>query len=108
MGAKTLLTLEEFLALPEDGNKYELSEGELVVTPMASFQHVRIIRRINRSLSQVVDARKMGEVYSEALCELSPGPGRILRQPDVAFYSRTRLDAMAPGAFLQGAPELAI
>ena len=107
MGAKTLLSLEEFMALPEDGNRHELSEGELVVTPIPSREHVRIVRQITRILSRFVDEGRLGEVYSEPGCELSRDP-RTLRQPDIAFYSRARHDAMAPGTFFVGTPELAV
>lgn len=66
MGAKTLLTLAEFEALPDDGKKYELNHGELVVMPPAKALHTRIIQRINRSLSAYIDERGLGEVYSKA------------------------------------------
>jgi Uma2 family endonuclease len=107
MGAKTLLSLEEFMALPEDGNRHELSEGELIVMPLPSREHVQTVRRIDLILSRYVNDRRLGHVYCEPGCELSRDPRRTLRQPDVAFYSRSRLDAM-PGTFLEGAPELAV
>jgi Uma2 family endonuclease len=43
MGAKTLLSLEEFMVLPDDGNKHELSRGELVVMPPGKAEHALII-----------------------------------------------------------------
>jgi Uma2 family endonuclease len=108
MGAKTLLSLEEFMALPDDGNKYELNQGELVVMPPTSLEHIRIVRRINRTLSRFVDERRLGEVYSEAGCLLFRDPERTYRQPDVAFLSLSRIEAMAPDTFLSGAPDLAV
>jgi Uma2 family endonuclease len=33
MTPKTLLSVEEFAALPDDGMKHELNEGELIVMP---------------------------------------------------------------------------
>ena len=48
MGAKTLLSLEQFEALPEDGHKYELNQGELVVMPLA--------KRCTRELSSASTA----------------------------------------------------
>jgi Uma2 family endonuclease len=107
MGTKTLLTLEEFLALPEDGYKHELSEGELVVMPSPARVHVDVIGRINWIFSKYVYEQRLGRVYSEPLCLLSRDPAKTMRQPDVAFYSRARLDAM-PGTLVEGAPELAV
>jgi Uma2 family endonuclease len=34
MTPKTLLSLEEFAALPDDGMKHELNEGELITVPL--------------------------------------------------------------------------
>ena len=40
MATKTLLTTEQYAALEEpEGVRYELSEGELIVTPSASLFH---------------------------------------------------------------------
>ena len=40
MATKTLLTIEQYAALDEPvGVRYELSEGELIVTPSASYFH---------------------------------------------------------------------
>src|SRR5215472_9592295 len=107
MGTKTLLTLEQFLALPEDGYKHELSEGELVVMPSAARVHVHVIGNINWIFSRHVREHRLGQVYSEPLCLLSRDPAKTMRQPDVAFYSRARLDAM-PGDLIECAPELAV
>src|SRR5260370_37743736 len=108
MGAKTLLSLEEFMALPDDGNKYELNQGELVVMPPPALEHIRIVRRINRILSKFVDEGRLGEVYSEAGCLLFRDPEITYSQPDVAFLSRSRIEAMAPDTFLAGCPDLAV
>jgi Uma2 family endonuclease len=107
MGAKTLLSLEEFLALPEDGYKHELNQGELVRLPLPRAIHARIIRRINRSLSAYVDQRGLGEVYSEAGYLVTREHDGIARQPHVSFLSAARINALDDGYFA-GAPELAI
>ncbi|MBV9406166.1 MAG: Uma2 family endonuclease, partial [Acidobacteriaceae bacterium] len=42
MAARTILSLEEFLKLPEheeDGTHYELDEGQLIVLPPPRTQH---------------------------------------------------------------------
>jgi Uma2 family endonuclease len=107
MGAKTLLTLAEFEALPDDGNKYELNRGELVVMPPAKAPHTRIIQRINRNLSAYVYERGIGEVYSEGGYFLSREPEPILREPDVSFLSTSRLNTL-DNDYFAGAPDLAI
>ena len=108
MGAKTLLTLEEFMALPDDGNKHELNQGELVVMPLPKSGHTRVIRRINRMLSAYVDEQRIGEVYSEGGYLLTREPENTARQPDVSFLSAARVSATPDGDYFAGAPELAI
>ena len=44
--AKTYYTVDEVLAFPEDGNKYELIFGELVVSPTPRFWHQEIVMRL--------------------------------------------------------------
>ena len=40
---KIVLTYEDFAALPDDGKRYELHEGELSVTPAPSLRHQVVI-----------------------------------------------------------------
>jgi Uma2 family endonuclease len=39
-------TVDEVLAFPNDGNRYELVDGELLVTPAPSYQHQRVVIRL--------------------------------------------------------------
>ena len=51
MAVKTLLTVEEFAALREpEGVRYELSNGELIVTPSANLFHHEIRDEFNARL----------------------------------------------------------
>ena len=43
MMPKTLLSVEEFAALPDDGMKHELNEGELIVMPTPLPEHQRTV-----------------------------------------------------------------
>jgi len=56
-------TLEELHALPEDGNKYELLHGELLVTPAPTDGHETIAARLTRQLDPFVAAQGLGYVY---------------------------------------------
>ena len=47
MATNTLLTVEDYAALHEsEGVRYELSEGELIVTPSANLFHNENARRV--------------------------------------------------------------
>jgi Uma2 family endonuclease len=56
-------TLDELLGLPDDGNKYELVDGELFVTPAPAEMHETILARLTRLLEPYVAANALGLVY---------------------------------------------
>lgn len=92
MPAKTLLTIEQYAALDEPvGVRYELSEGELIVTPSANFFHNKTRDRLNAKLQTFLDAHPVGEVVSEMDVRLAAD---VVRRPDVAFIRRGRLDGI--------------
>ena len=40
-------TVDEVLAFADDGNRYELVDGELLVTPVPNQRHQRILGRLH-------------------------------------------------------------
>jgi Uma2 family endonuclease len=83
MGAKTLLTVEEFLRLPDEPGKQELSYGELIVAPPADLVHSETCRRIQAAIFLHLMRTDKGVVYLEAGARLGPD---TIRQPDVSVY----------------------
>jgi Uma2 family endonuclease len=89
MATKTLLTVQDYAALDEPaGVRYELSEGELIVTPSSSPFHNRIRDRFNTRLWPFVEERKLGVVVSETDLILAAD---VVRRPDVAFIRANRV-----------------
>jgi len=107
MGTKTLLSLEEFERLPDNGMRHELNKGDLVEMPPPGFDHTRLAKKIARILEQFAEPKGLGEVFVEAGFQLSIDPPTY-RQPDVCFLTASRLNKAWEGKYLQGAPELAI
>jgi Uma2 family endonuclease len=56
-------TLDEMHALPEDGNKYELVHGELLVSPAPSVRHEETVASLHERLAPYVKAQQLGRVY---------------------------------------------
>jgi|SRR5215831_10705890 len=108
MATRTLISLEEYEALPEteNGVEYELSNGELVVlaSPMLFHNRMRddILVRFHMFLRQRPD---LGEVTSETDFRLA---SNTVRRPDVAFISAAKLTSVDPRKRLDFAPDLAI
>ena len=79
-------TLERWTAarvreLPDDGNRYEVVDGELLVTPAPRLPHQEAVARLFRALDDYVTSARVGKVmFSPADIELD---AHTLVQPDV-------------------------
>ena len=74
-------TREEVLALPDDGNRYELFDGELLVTPAPSGLHQVAHMFLWKALESYVRAHGIGWLMSSP-ADLRLG-GKQLSQPDL-------------------------
>jgi Uma2 family endonuclease len=89
MATKTLLSVEQYAALDEPaGERYELSKGELIVTPPANHFHNVLRDDVSGPLRAFVRSHRLGEVTSETDFRLL---GETVRRPDVAFIRAERL-----------------
>lgn len=98
-------TDEELLRLPRDGNKYELVDGEIRVSP-AGLRHERVVARLFLRLAQFVEERGLGDVLGSNLLYVLPSGNR--RGPDVSFVAAGRLAPLAEAVFPELAPDLAV
>ncbi len=104
MATKTLLTVDEFLRLPEPPDAhYELVEGELITVSPAMFLHNRIRDKLLFILMSYLESRKLGTVVSEQPFHLF---GNTVRVPDIAFVRAGRPIDLKK--LPQGAPDLAV
>jgi Uma2 family endonuclease len=104
MATKTLLTVEEFLRLPEPPDCfYELVEGELITVSPEMFLHNEVRDNLLILLKTFAEAHRLGTVVSGQLFHLF---GNTVRFPDVAFVRSGRM--LPPDKLPQGAPDLAI
>lgn len=103
MTPKTLLSVEEFAALPDDGMKHELNEGELITMPPPKPRHGVCQARLTAALIEFASARNLGQVFTESGYRLSPG---TVRGPDISFVRQSRLQD--PDEYFQGGPDLAV
>jgi Uma2 family endonuclease len=99
------LRYADYAALPDDGRRYELHDGVLVVTPSPNTQHQRISRRLLVLLTAHVEARGLGEVF-DAPYDAILSDTTVL-QPDLVFVERARADVVTPRA-IEGAPTLVV
>lgn len=77
-------TEEEFYAARDaapPGERWELVDGEVLVTPSPNWVHQRIVRRLTVLLDAYVAAQRIGEVFASPL-DVKLEPSLVL-QPDV-------------------------
>jgi Uma2 family endonuclease len=74
-------TRERVLALPDDGNRYELFDGELLVTPAPAGPHQFAVVLLQRAIDPYVLSQRLGWTFTCA-ADLHLG-GDQLSQPDL-------------------------
>jgi len=100
-----LMTAEDFAALPEDGKRYELVNGELVRMAPSFGRHGLIAGRIAVSLGHHVTTHGLGSLLvADAGYILQRKPDTV-RAPDVAFLRKGR---PIGDAFISVPPDLAV
>jgi Uma2 family endonuclease len=87
----TLLTAEQYAALPDDGKLTELVRGKVVEMPSPTPSHGFVCSNISGALREFVRPRDLGRVVSnDSGVQTERGPDTV-RGPDVAFYSYNRV-----------------
>ena len=107
MATATLMTVEEFAALPEDGQMHELVEGELLTVPPPHSLHAKTFNRIFIPLANFVLEKGLGEAFGETGYRLFDDPPTV-RQPDISFQRAEKLTRQPEEGFFRGAPDLVI
>ncbi|MBI4770112.1 MAG: Uma2 family endonuclease [Chloroflexi bacterium] len=99
-------TYADYQRLPEDGWRYEVIEGELLMSPAPRTVHQRISIKLSSRMMSFVDARDLGEVYY-APVDVMLGDLATPVEPDVLFISRERLHIVGEET-IDGAPDLIV
>lgn len=79
-------TADMVRALPDDGNRYEVVYGELLVTPAPRLWHQKLVGRLQATLEAYLQLEPVGEAFA-ALADISWGR-HVLVQPDVFVVPR--------------------
>ncbi len=98
------MTYDEYCLLPDDGNRYEVLEGELVVSPSPEYPHQKLIWRLGPRLATFVETYKLGELIGAPM-DVILAPDTIV-QPDLFFICAENLGIVGRRVF--GAPDLCV
>jgi Uma2 family endonuclease len=106
---RTVLTYEDYAALPDDGRRYEIHDGELSVTPSPGTNHQRVSRNLNAILGAHVRTPGLGEVLYAPLDVIlaNTTANTTIVQPDLIFIAPAHASRVSRRG-IEGAPTLAV
>jgi Uma2 family endonuclease len=81
-------TADMVRALPEDGTRYEVVYGELLVTPAPAVPHQVVIRRLMLGLAEYLEPLGLGHTLFFSPADISWGPDTLV-QPDLFVMAPT-------------------
>ena len=98
-------TYQDYLNLPNDGKRYEVINGELVMTPAPNIFHQTILINLVNELKNFLKKENVGKM----LC--APTDVKLINsnvvQPDIIFISQENLNIITENN-VEGAPDLII
>ena len=103
-----IYTFAEFMALPDDGHRYELVDGRLVEMAGPSRRHGHIVIQLGSFLNEYAKQHDLGEVYTETAFNYFPDSPLQGRRPDISFVAKERLAGVDPDGGFTFAPDLAV
>ena len=98
-------TYEDYRTTPED-KRYELLDGDLLMTPAPNLKHQRVQVRLGSRLERFVEERALGELFF-APCDVVLSDHDVV-QPDLLFVSREREHLLSGDDAVRGAPDLVV
>lgn len=102
---RVVLTYHDYAALPNDGKRYEILDGELSVTAAPGPKHQHVVLRLGAALDTHVAAHRLGKVYIAPFDVILAETTVV--QPDIIFVATDRTGIFSDrGA--EGAPTLAV
>lgn len=107
-GVQTLqrpYTVEDLANIPDDGLRYEVIGGELVVSPVPPTKHQRVSFRLSRILGDYLERVGSGEAFAAPI-DLVLGTHDIV-QPDLVVVLQHHADRVTDTG-IDGAPDIVI
>lgn len=97
-------TYADYCLTPDD-ERYELLDGELVMSPSPNRAHQRIDAKLGWRLAQFVEERDLGEVFSAPFDVVLSDTNVV--QPDLLFVSKEQAYIVTEDN-IRGAPDLVV
>lgn len=105
MATRVVLTYADLMALPADGKRYELHEGELSVTAAPRPRHQQIVGNLYLLMAEHVRRLGLGEVFLSPI-DVILAPVTVV-EPDLIYLDSGRLGLVSDRG-VEGAPALVV
>jgi Uma2 family endonuclease len=106
MKIKGSATIEDLLKTPKDGQKYELVDGEIVVSP-TGWRHGVVAQKISYIIATFLEKYPIGRVVGTDVGFKFPNSN--VRSPDVVFVRKEKLPGgEGPIGFPEFVPDLCV
>ena len=103
--ARVRFKADDIWDAPEDGNVYEVIDGDLYMTPAPAWIHQRVVGRLYSIVSQHVFANRLGEIVAAPTGVVLDDENGL--QPDILFISNERRGIISERG-VEGAPDLVV
>ena len=102
------MTAEEYFQLEDDGFKYELVDGVIVMAPAPTPGHQGVAMEIISQIAWFLRDHPVGKLLHETDVQLGPerGGAKLVYRPEVVFFRKERVAGMKER--LVGAPDLVV
>jgi len=100
------LTYDDFVRLPEDGQRHELIDGEHFVTPSPNESHQRTSGNLHYAIRSWLEAHPIGRVYYAPFDVVFSDFDVV--EPDLLYVSRERAAVALTPQHVRGVPELVV
>ena len=99
------LNYQDFCAMPDDGRRYEILDGDLYMSPSPSTSHQRVLLNLATLLREHVRRHDLGSVFIAPLDVILSEHDIV--EPDLIFVSRERASIITEKN-IQGSPDLLV
>jgi len=103
--ANVKFTYSDLLSAPDDGNRYEIFEGELIVSPSPSEKHQNALSNLFGKLYTFLQEHKIGKIYT-APFDVYFDEETVV-EPDILLVSKER-NTIIEEQRINGAPDLIV
>lgn len=103
--SQVLWDYDDYRSIPEDGQRYEIIEGELFVSPSPSLTHQTLSKRLQIWLIEQIEKRGLGTVFNAPADVIFSKLSVV--QPDLIVIGTEQSNRIATRG-IEGAPDLLI